>query len=85
MLFFRALYNYKQPEPAFPVSGAAVDEHDKKPGIVKSDPTLDMVGVTAETFKQILDYIYTSVIVLNDENIQVLGDGLINIMCMLYC
>ena len=71
-MFFRALYNYKQPEPAFSVSDSPIDDDDKKAGKVKSDPTLDMVGVSAETFKQILDYIYTTVIVLNDENIQVI-------------
>ena len=37
------------------------------------ETTLDTVGMTSTTFHQILDYIYTSVIVLNDDNIQVSG------------
>jgi hypothetical protein len=31
---------------------------------------LDIAGITAEVFNQILDYIYTSIVVLTEENIQ---------------
>ena len=54
----RALYTYQNP-----------DNGDGSKKI--SESTLDTVGITSTTFCQILDYIYTSVIVLNDDTIQV--------------
>ena len=38
-----------------------------------SESALERVGISSATFRQILDYIYTSVILLNDDNIQVLA------------